>query len=944
MPSAPARVRRAASSAGARSSRSALTPPAPVWLDAAGAGRNVHAYFRRDLTLTQLPKRLVLHLFADSRYLLHVNGQPIGHGPARFHHHSPEYDSYDLAPYLTLGRNVIAVHVVAFGAPTYFQRQGLGAFTAWGGGDGIELAVPGEWRCIRAAGYADDTLPFSFTSPPTDWCDRRLDPPGWDQPGTDLRRWQTPVPLADPTRWGTLRPRSIPLLTQDRLRAEQLLGAFAHRSDERIVSFKVPAGAPAPGGDGNRWVFAWTRLYSPRAQEVPVGLWWGEHFLNGEEVLRRDSATRFNRQDAVLRLQEGWNTFFVKYGMFEMAWDFHMALPVAAGLRLHAHEHPSGPETVRTAGPFTAAEEPTVRALTLPFAPGDLPALSAGWVEREVSPHATTPAVGLAWSQFGERRGEPASPMGPLTADRPTSFCWDMGREMLGRLSLRYDAPAGTIIDIGFAEHWERGRPAVLWRSMIYAGERVIARGGPDHFESTAPRGLRYVQVDVTPPPGGSVRLEPIEVVEQIYPFTQTGSFACSDQALTAIWAMGWRTLRQCSEDSYVDCPWRERHLYAGDFLPEAATTIAVSGDLRLTRRCLELLAPADQPLVGNDFGDFALHPIVILGWYLDRTGDTAGTAALYPRYRRTLEHFAAARKTSGLVRSKRAFIDWINTEPDAQLTAVNSLAAAACTAGARIAARLRLKDDAARWTREAAAFARAVATRCWDDQAGAFRDGWRDEQPLPRASLAASAWASLFAGAATPARLKRLRAHYEQLLARVHGEHFSGAETSPYGGFYILGALYQAGFVDLAERFMREAWSSFLASGIDTAWEVFPRREVQPDGSVRYVPQGGSSLCHAWSSGPTYYLATQALGVGCGFPEPQPDPRVVTIAPQSATLTWARGTVVHPRGPVEVSWRREGRVLLLDYRVPKGVRATVAPRGPFAGLDLVVNGVRQRR
>ena len=87
--------------------------PAPfVWLDARGRGRNVHAYFRRELDLPAKISAGLLHLFADTQYELRVNGRFVGWGPVRFYPEFPEYDTYDMRPFLCKGRNVIAVHAV----------------------------------------------------------------------------------------------------------------------------------------------------------------------------------------------------------------------------------------------------------------------------------------------------------------------------------------------------------------------------------------------------------------------------------------------------------------------------------------------------------------------------------------------------------------------------------------------------------------------------------------------------------------------------------------------------------------------------------------------------------------------------------------------------------------------------------------------------------------
>ncbi|HVZ34520.1 MAG TPA: hypothetical protein VG963_18955, partial [Polyangiaceae bacterium] len=53
-----------------------------VWADSLGVGRAQVVWFRRDLLLDGPVEAARLRLFADSRYLLFVNGEVIASGPA----------------------------------------------------------------------------------------------------------------------------------------------------------------------------------------------------------------------------------------------------------------------------------------------------------------------------------------------------------------------------------------------------------------------------------------------------------------------------------------------------------------------------------------------------------------------------------------------------------------------------------------------------------------------------------------------------------------------------------------------------------------------------------------------------------------------------------------------------------------------------------------------
>jgi len=916
------------------------------WIDAHGEGRNVHAYFRRDFALTTVPAAARLQLFAAARYLVLVNGVEVGAGPVRFRLNEPCYDTWELAPHLVRGRNTIAVHVQAYGPGAQIQDASPGVFNAWGeirqGAKRIDLHGS-TWLGRRAPGYDPDGEVFSFTSPAIDLLDARLDQADWCQVGADLTAWRPTVALARQDLFGTPIPRPIPHLTQDLRVARTLLGSYALADDEAVVAVRVPGRPGIPGGS---WALLQTWIHSPRAQTVPIGLWWGEHFLNGQEIQRGPSLEGLiNRNDAQLCLKAGWNSFFAKFGLVGYCWDFAMAVPIAAGLRFSAAGAAAAvaapgadePMTVLTAGPVAGDELTAWKAFSLPPDPASLPVVSGGWTQRAFEPAPTSPAISLAWCRLGERQALSDVVAWPLTITAPTTQFYDLGHQTLGRIVLDVEAPAGSVVDVGFSEHvaGPANRPAILERHMIFAAERLISAGGRTRFTSTAPRGFRYLQVKIIPAaPDATVVIHQLGAVQQIYPFDEVGSFRCSEPLLERIWAMGWRSLRMCAEDVYTDCPWRERLLYAGDFLVEMATTLAGNGDLRLIARCLELLAPSvEQPQAAGN--DFSMIPMIILAWYRERGGDPAVVRRLFPRFAATLEARLATSRADGLFDVGNAFIDWIGSERDSCLAAFNAVMVGAMEAMARIAT--SLKAPRPQWTKRAARLRTLLRTRFWDEAAGAYRDGFMGDTPLPGHHLAASAWVGLFANATTTSQEKRLRAHYQAHLGNVFAG-APGSATSPYGGFHILGALYRAGHVDLAEQFMIEAWGSFIHAGWDTCGELFPARRVTPGGTVSYAPHNGWTMCHAWSSAPTFYLSSQVLGVDLGFPAPA-DPARLVIRPTSDGLSWASGVVPHPRGPVSVAWRREGQALVITCAVPKGVRWTVQPGGALAGLRLWING-----
>ena len=218
-------------------------PAAFVWKDSEGSGRQQTVLFRRNIVLEDSVESAAIHLFADSRYHLYVNGMHINFGPSRFYTAHPEFDSYDLAPFLNPGKNVIAVEVLSNGTETYQVPLSKGGFIAWGeistGSRRETLETPGDWKMWVSEAYDHQALRFSFACGPMEIFDGRKQPAHWNRSGFDDSGWIKPVVHSDPGHWGALSPRTIPPLTQDELLPEQLLGIYREKQDEALYSFFI---------------------------------------------------------------------------------------------------------------------------------------------------------------------------------------------------------------------------------------------------------------------------------------------------------------------------------------------------------------------------------------------------------------------------------------------------------------------------------------------------------------------------------------------------------------------------------------------------------------------------------------------------------------------------------------------------------------------------------
>jgi alpha-L-rhamnosidase len=81
---------------------------------------------RNELQVIEVPEELLVDLSAVIRYKLYINGQYIGQGPANNDLKHYSYDTYDIAPYLRQGKNVIGLTVFSLGEMNPIRYHDLG--------------------------------------------------------------------------------------------------------------------------------------------------------------------------------------------------------------------------------------------------------------------------------------------------------------------------------------------------------------------------------------------------------------------------------------------------------------------------------------------------------------------------------------------------------------------------------------------------------------------------------------------------------------------------------------------------------------------------------------------------------------------------------------------------------------------------------------------------
>jgi len=120
--------------------------------------------FRRTFALQDKPEHFIVHVSADNRYKLYVNGTLAAMGPQGSDWRHWRYETVDIAPYLQSGNNTIAAEVVNWGPDRWFGIMSIRTAFMMEGETAKESMVntnaDSQWKAKKNDAY---------TSLPPDW-------------------------------------------------------------------------------------------------------------------------------------------------------------------------------------------------------------------------------------------------------------------------------------------------------------------------------------------------------------------------------------------------------------------------------------------------------------------------------------------------------------------------------------------------------------------------------------------------------------------------------------------------------------------------------------------------------------------------------------------------------------------------------------------------------
>jgi alpha-L-rhamnosidase len=892
-----------------------------VWISDSAPHRNQFVLFENVFVLLHVPERLVVHVFADSRYRMLVNGVSAWSGPARFVTSHPEYDTIDITSLLRQGHNRIQVLVNYYGAPSFqTMPDGQPGFIAAGDNTAIDLNTPGSWTATRMTAWDAQAPVFSFAQPPVEICDTRQLEQGAPAPVVPLSKAQSP--------WGTLRPFSgIPhSFAMIGPRQLDLVAPLDNRHQRYGFMLHDPSKEdPTLPNSANLTAEFSTWLWSPATQTISIDCFWCDAWLRGQPIETTIASAIGNRGEAHLRLQQGWNQFCGRIELLTAHWPFMIGIPNAARVTLHAR-----PDQTETAA-FAVSPLKPRQAFSQDHLNADPP--PADW--RMVSGDTTTctPARHMGWDRLAHEaiRHVPPEKFADHACRHTHEATWvfSFSGEFLGHILLEVEAPSGTLLDIA-CDDWQQASGAVaLYGSNPFtdSADRFILAGGCQSIELFHARGGKYIQVTMrTPGQKADLALHALQVrSRRVWNIDET-LFDSDHPVLNRAWPVAMRTLMVSIEDAYTDCPWRERGSYIEDSRVAQQLNFLLTPDLRLARRQILTFAHAQRPdgqmppcapaWLRLPHEDFTLSWILMLHDHWAFSGDLNLVTECRSELERIWSSPTWTCHASGLwsLANHNAFFDWgiLRSEREGAAHAgINILRVAAARATAELLKALDDHSTAASFDQLAQEVTDALYKVLWIEEEGRLRPSLEASTP----GLHANALA-LGHRIGTRQQQQRILAYLEPMLRNNLAR---GIEQGHHGGhlelvtlFPLLPALAELERPDLAEQLIEDHYGYLQQLGDDTLPECFSR-----------VAAGQGSRCHCWSGAAATYAAAYVLGLRPAVPG-RPDQWVFN--PRVHGITRARGRIAHPRGWIEVEWHLNQGRIVSHIQAPPGVGILSVP------------------
>lgn len=434
----------------------------------------------------------------------------------------------------------------------------------------------------------------------------------------------------------------------------------------------------------------------------------------------------------------------------------------------------------------------------------------------------------------------------------------DMGEEVTGTLGIKAEGPDGRKVVVRCGEELEAdGHVRYDMRCNCRYEEVWTLAEGECLLEQYDYKAFRYVEILFEAP----VEIKEVWTKVRHYPMQEDAcTFCCSKRELEDIFRICKNAVKYGTQESYLDCPTREKGQYLGDSIVTAHAQVWLTGSTEMLRKCIAqfadtsvickgLMAVAPGALM-QEIADFSLLWSELLLLDYQFTADREFLRRYYPVAKGIIEHFRQYEREDGLlckVADKWNLVDWPeNLRDDYDFTlsrpvvadgchnVVNALYVGALKNLSRMEAILDLPQSFS-WRGYKEAFFNVFYNR----ESGLFVDC--------EGSTHSAVHSNIY-----PLYFELLEKEQTEPVVRFLEE--KGLCCGVFVSYFFLKGLAKAGYHDVMYRLLvnesEHGWVNMLREGATTCFEAWGKKQ-----------KWNTSLCHPWASAPIPLLIEDIAG-----------------------------------------------------------------------------------
>lgn len=473
-------------------------------------------------------------------------------------------------------------------------------------------------------------------------------------------------------------------------------------------------------------------------------------------------------------------------------------------------------------------------------------------------------------------------------------YWFDFGKEVTGTLEAEFVGSNGDIVETRFGEELQNdGRVRYEIRANCTYEDRITLTGGKDFIEYFDYKGFRYAEILNVP---NNFNPDTVYVLNRHYPFPEkTATFKSSNEKMNSIWQICYDTIKVGTQDTYYDCPTRERGGFPGDALLTSLAHFYVTADIRIFKKYIQDCANASRyfhPIaahvpsynVSMSVEYSSLVPLLLERYY-DFTGDMEFVREILPVAEGVLDYFLEFLNEDYLFEGfKHPFkeakdmevilIDWPrNLRDDYDFnpaetgkgicTVANMFIYGSLKTMAKLYRMVGNTTRAAELEELYTTIGNAIVEKTYDKNSGLFRDTPESSHSALHANVM-----QLYFGLEAPYGYKPI----VDMIAKKR------LNCNVGFAYFVVEGLYRIGENDLANELLNSedehSWYNMVKEGAANLMEAWGADQ-----------KWNTSLCQPWGSTPIYFYISKIMGIEL----PKGDNKTLKIAPKICKeLDWA--------------------------------------------------------